>query len=124
MRVKIVSLRAGRGLDWAVAKAASMDPFLVGEDVCAVFERSTEKPFKAVKFGPFHPSTDWAQGGPFIDKMNINFAQDCKGGIGAWKGPLDFSTAPTYGPDRLTAAMRCYATSQLGETVEIPEGLF
>ena len=69
------------------------------------------------------PSSDWAQGGPLIEKELINLittagypwrATVYMGG-GVW---ID-----QEGPTPLIAAMRCYVCSRMGETVEVPEEL-
>jgi hypothetical protein len=74
-----------------------------------------------------HPSTDWAQGGPIIER----------GGMGVWQYQWDSAGEPNpgwYAEDKdgnhvqtgttpLIAAARCYVTSELGDTVEVPEEL-
>jgi len=65
-------------------------------------------------------STDWAQGGPIIEREGIGFTQ--------------FSDYPQWtakhpqaicfdGPTPLIAAMRCYVASKLGDDINIPEEL-
>ena len=75
----------------------------------------------------YRPSTDWAQGGPIIERENINIET----WHGAWQAELEFlpddDTHYRYGkgagPTPLIAAMRCYVASKLGDTVDIPEEL-
>jgi hypothetical protein len=74
-------------------------------------------------------STDWAQGGPIIEreKILLNFAPD----VG--DDPEQFWVADDYaglvssgiywGSTPLEAAMRCYVASKLGDEVEVPEEL-
>lgn len=85
-----------------------------------------------------HPSTDWAQGGPIIEREGINLSVDYQDDalsndmvqIG-WKGNLWNNSVPgtsgflqwAYGPTPLIAAMRCFVASRLGDTVEVPEEL-
>ena len=65
-----------------------------------------------------HYSTDWAQGGPIIEREGIDLS---RAGSGWWavNSPLPIQSGPTP----LIAAMRCYVASKLGDTVEIPEEL-
>lgn len=80
----------------------------------------------------YSPSTDWAQGGPIIDREIGNL----------WKhnkldpNEPDVWTAAAYrkapdgtmlyyedGPTPLIAAMRCLVASKLGDEVDVPEEL-
>jgi len=85
-----------------------------------------------------HPSTDWANGGPIIEKEDIRLFPDMMAvtterGTEVYKkqGWKAQETATAYwirkpvftGPTPLIAAMRCYVASKLGETVEVPEEL-
>jgi hypothetical protein len=64
-------------------------------------------------------STDWAQGGPIIERERIefDFNEDTQM-FHAYDG-LQAGTGPTH----LIAACRCYVASKLGDEVEIPEAL-
>jgi hypothetical protein len=68
----------------------------------------------------YAPSTDWAQGGPIIEREKLAI---CIG----WKQWLAFSddteNAGVQGPTPLIAAMRCYVASKLGDDINIPEEL-
>ena len=90
-------------LDWAVAKA-------IGE----------YKPVPVPKY-----STDWAQGGPIIEreKINLRHDPDCNKAQ-AWEASddIDFFEA-VYGPTPLVAAMRCYVASKLGDEIDLPKEL-
>ena len=95
----------GAALDWAVAKC---------EGVLMRWERSThdEAPLE------YSPSTDWAQGGPIIEREGIELLCETVGF--RWvampqKGP-EWS-----GPTPLIAAMRCYVASKLGDEIELPK---
>ena len=88
----------GAALDWAVAKA-------IGE-------------YRPVPVPNY--STDWAQGGPIIERelLGIDF---CKVG---WVANADApNNAIGLGTTPLIAAMRCYVASKLGDEVEIPKEL-
>jgi hypothetical protein len=98
----------GAALDWAVAKCE-------GEDYCA--HDGVDGIGNA--FEATHYSTDWAQGGPIIEREHI--AVDWDGS--AWCASDNDNPIACYGPTPLIAAMRCYVASKLGEDVSIPEEL-
>ena len=73
-------------------------------------------------------STDWALGGPIIERELI--AVDYSDGDASENGKPFWCAASYYGSERphaadtpLEAAMRCYVASKLGDEVEIPEEL-
>jgi hypothetical protein len=93
----------GAALDWAVAKCEGA---INGDDLDIGF----------ILEGGYSPSTDWAQGGPIIERERIELEHD---GFIWWariKADEDYS-----GPTPLLAAMRCYVASKLGDEVEIPD---
>jgi hypothetical protein len=96
----------GAALDWAVAMAENW----AGAD----FE---VKPY----------STDWAQGGPIIERERIAIGFDgfdiFDSALPIWGACKYDGGVEGYGPTPLTAAMRCFAASKLGDTVEIPDEL-
>jgi hypothetical protein len=114
MKIKTSEL-TGAALDWAVAQIESG----AGPD-------KAEKQWRY--FGRvFHPSTDWAQGGPIIDREGISTVQ--QGDAADWVASVynhneDDWHLHTTGPTPLIAAMRCYVASKLGDEVDVPEGLF
>ena len=72
---------------------------------------------------PVSPSTNWAHGGPIIEREEIGIECDDQG---VWFASYDLSAETAWGataPTPLIAAMRCYVASKLGDEVEIPEGL-
>jgi hypothetical protein len=64
-------------------------------------------------------STDWAQGGPIIEREKI--AIDFDGA--AWCASDNHKPLANYGPTPLIAAMRCYCASKLGHEVDVPDEL-
>ena len=108
----------GAALDWAVAKC---------EGVLMRWERSThdEAPLE------YSPSTDWAQGGPIIERESIFVLREQSGfkGRRLWAATSGASKAIGlnddsvklyrdafyFGPTPLIAAMRCYVASKQGE---------
>ena len=116
----------GSALDWAVAKIIdgeapvwdeSTQNFLVGEE--------SEHDF----LNEFMPSTNWAQGGPIIDLERISIRTYAKPGhnwvafIDCGGSSISGAKARQVGPTALTAAMRCFVASKLGDTVELPKEL-
>ena len=108
----------GAALDWAVAKA--------WQHVYSDGAITT-----AVRSG-FHPSTDWAQGGPIIEREGIELlcntsalqAAAYKNANPDWFACLKFKRADHWhGPTPLIAAMRCYVASKLGDEVDVPNEL-
>jgi hypothetical protein len=70
-------------------------------------------------------STDWAQGGPIIEREGIDICTSTRGGwiatlITDWEEDV---VVRGEGDTCLIAAMRCYVASKLGDEVEIPEEL-
>lgn len=69
-------------------------------------------------------STDWAQGGPIIEREGINLVH--QGDAHDWDASLwDYAEQDwhlhTEGPTPLIAAMRCYVASKLGDEVDVPD---
>jgi len=78
----------------------------------------------------FSPSTDWAQGGPIIEREKLDIKsprpnwQKYTAYIPQWRQGCGVSeTFAQYGPTPLIAAMRCYVLSVQGDTIDIPEEL-
>ncbi len=97
---------SGVDLDWAVAKCE------VGEDISEIDD-------------PHFYSTDWAQGGPIIEREGITTAPHSthNGVIREWKAGRDWPMSHSpfhFGTTPLIAAMRCYVASVLGDEVELP----
>jgi hypothetical protein len=106
----------GAALDWAVAKCEGLEVYIDDGMV-----RLVGQPFDR-KYAFWTPSTDWAQGGPIIERESIQL----------WVGqqwnasmepnninPAEFESGPTL----LIAALRCYVASKLGDEVEVPDEL-
>ena len=67
------------------------------------------------------PSTDWAQGGPIIEREKI--ALDTWGDEWLATRIEGSAISEAIGPTPLIAAMRCYVASKLGDEVEVPNEL-
>jgi hypothetical protein len=112
----------GPALDWAVAKCRGVQTHRQADKLWIVGQMYTPD-------GEWSPSTDWAQGGPIIEREEITIkhiipatrdsiwqahpSMSAKGAGGKWG----------IGPTPLIAAMRCYVASKLGESVDVPEEL-
>ena len=102
MKIKTSEL-SGAQLDWAVAKCESNGGIWYVSDKDSV---------------PFIPSRSWTHGGPIIEREGIALGQTADG----WEATCD-GDAYVYGKTPLVAAMRCYVFSELGDEVEVPDGL-
>jgi len=113
MKVKTSEL-IGAALDWAVGDIEKMHRFGSFDDVDN-FWRDEDNRW-------FMPSTDWAQGGPIIEReeiyLNPNNGNDLWFAETTIDGPRG-----EFGPTPLIAAMRCYVANKLGDEIEIPDNL-
>ena len=90
----------GAALDWAVDKSLNLNtPYNSWGQIGKV---------------PAY-STDWAQGGPIIERERI---ETCPVGD-EWRGM--YADYRLYGPTLLIAAMRCVVTVNLGDEVKLPQ---
>lgn len=112
MKIKTAEL-TGAALDWAVATANGDYPQWDAE----------WEVFYAANGDDMDYSTDWAQGGPIIERERIRI--DCPWNPGPFEAEckIDGVTAWTNGPTVLIAAMRCYVASKLGDEVDVPDEL-
>ncbi|MDD2741243.1 MAG: DUF2591 family protein [Rhodocyclaceae bacterium] len=109
----------GVALDWAVAKC-----------------EGRQWPDPAAKYlgeQYFKPSTDWAFGGPIIEREGIDIQQVFGGGCeGSFSQPIGWqakrhTNGGVINPrgfiaqTPLIAAMRCYCQAKLGDEVDVPE---
>ena len=95
----------GAALDWAVAKAKDCLLLWYGVD-------------------NYSPSTNWAQGGPLVERECIELEIHDHMTMEWIATRLEGSSvADAKGPTPLIAAMRCYVSSKLGDTVEVPAEL-
>jgi hypothetical protein len=95
----------GAALDWAVAKCEGR----INQHFVTQWEQ-----------GHRNYSTDWAQGGPIIEReyMYLEYS-------GIWRAycTQNGNSFMSVGATPLIAAMRCYVASKLGDEVELPEEL-
>lgn len=106
-----VSELTGSALDWAVAK-------------CEGYFETHGSPSNEVLYlsqHSFSPSTDWAQGGPIIERGRMYVYPYYNAPPGQWCA--ECGAEFTFGPTPLVAAMRCYVAAKLGDEIEVPEEL-
>jgi hypothetical protein len=87
----------GAALDWAVSKCEKDQNFY---------------------------STNWAQGGPIIEREKIDVIAD-PNGKDVWMGRLylNWVKYEAFATTPLIAAMRCYVASKLGDEIDLPKEL-
>jgi len=74
--------------------------------------------------GAWAPSTDWSQGGPLIERERIQLHIDEHGNDFAIHWIRSIGYGPRIdGPTPLIAAMRCFVSSRVSDTVEVPDEL-
>ncbi|MFM7008073.1 MAG: phage protein NinX family protein [Betaproteobacteria bacterium] len=106
----------GAALDWAVAKCEGWIDDCNGWLYCATLPE--------VENGHYKPSTDWAQGGPIIERERIEVRYRVGVNLTASIDGKHEQSVPYRQPNaQLTVAMRCYVASKLGEEVEVPNEL-
>lgn len=117
-------------LDWAVLEALKPTLKDPSQAYIGTFGPLFGKGYRypAWKSRKYSPSTDWAQGGPIIEReihsitdttmrSDMSFAWEAKIHVGAGL------CVRMHGPTPLIAAMRCYVASKMGDTIDIPEEL-
>jgi hypothetical protein len=103
----------GPALDWAVAKCEGTDLMSLKYSGSALkYDVNGQACWEY-----WNPSTDWAQGGPIIEREKIDIQSRSQ-----WAAKLN-GHQWHEGPTPLIAAMRCYCASKLGDEVEIPDEL-
>lgn len=130
----------GPALDWAVAKCEGWEddrymrsPYIRKNVHGRVI--GIQVPIHR-EYRWFNPSTDWSQGGPIIEREMSKVFRNVGG---TWSAMIlkDVPLTPEEqgtslalsrreqwngsGPTPLIAAMRCYVTSKLGGTVQLPK---
>ena len=122
MKIKTSTL-IGTALDWAVAKAMGLDPEIRHT---GLYARGWPRAGCSECPQRITPSTDWAQGGPIIEREWLDvtpWPNESDENL-RWQCSQHDSIDCTYfGPTPLIAAMRCYVASKLGDEVDVPEEL-
>ena len=108
----------GAALDWAVAECEELTEHSMGLWKLPILEACTSSQYS--------PSTNWAQGGPIIERERIDLIplyDDNEFDVDTWAACATDDDIVIYGTTPLIAAMRCYVASKLGSTVEVPAEL-
>ena len=89
--------------DWEHAYEQALDAYPDG------------RPAAVEPLSEYNPLTNWAQGGPILEREKIGVFPlgDARGWAAGFQS----------GPTPLIAIMRCYVASELGDEVEVPEEL-
>lgn len=122
MKIKTKDL-TGAQLDWMVAKCAGY----VEQGVYGTPEFRDGGVYlcycDVVLNSCYAPSTDWAQGGPIIERERISIRQWTNVPLVHAYMPQD--NAPWLSDDTspLIAGMRCLVAAKLGDEVDVPEEL-
>jgi len=112
----------GAALDWAVAKCEGGENTV---DTWWIHIYGKDWTLRKKCQRSWSPSTDWAQGGPIIERERIDLNWDVtisRPVEGLWFACVDDGDDVT-GPTPLVAAMRCYVASQLGDEIDVPKEL-
>jgi len=104
----------GPALDWAVCEAESLNAFGFEVREGKLWTLCSDREYWKSDF-----SSNWAQGGPIIQRKKIGVSFESVELWEAWA----YDGVTGTGPTPLIAAMRCYVASKLGDEVEIPEEL-
>ncbi len=122
MKIKTSEL-TNTALDWAVAKCEVVEVEYINDGITRCLLQVS--PFT----GRYSPSTNWAQGGPLIEREEIGLKRNAPCSKGReWEASPSILAKGAggkfgYGLTPLIAAMRCYVASKLGDEVEVPEEL-
>jgi hypothetical protein len=102
----------GFALDWAVAQCEGVTVDYVDDGInrCLLMSMG----------GRFNPSTNWAQGGPIIEREGMQLSMEDRA---EWRATMWWDDADGQrevlmkGPTPLVAAMRCYVAASWGDDV-------
>lgn len=102
------------------------------DDLICIYFNPDERSFSAMRTrraihdaggeyaSAYAPSFQWERAGPIIQREMLGVMPISDA---TWRAG-DVDGANGFGPTPLIAAMRCYVTSKLGESVEIPAELY
>ena len=104
----------GQALDWAVAMCEGIDHDTAAMNIMFGDDNGWFLAF----------STDWAQGGPLIEREGMSLHKEDTNEWRAvmwWDDENSAADIQMIGTTPLIAAMRCYVASKLGAEVDVPE---
>ena len=118
MKIKTADL-IGPALDWAVAECLEATRIQLYEyNGRRMIRVSLPEGIHA----PWEPSRYWGQGGPIIERGNIDLISPTPSDP-LWQAMQWRFAHGAKGPTPLVAAMRCLVAANLGDEVDIPEEL-
>lgn len=137
VRLMKISELEGRNLDEWVARAEGhhVAKYLSdgGPDILAVTSKTDGRTriidggtaFEWLRSGCYHPSSDWKDGGPIIEREGIDLMQIGMDGSSArWSANFEYWHEDREdrwtGPTALVAAMRAFVASKFGAEVPHP----
>lgn len=122
MKIKSENL-IGSALDWAVAKCEGL-----GDNYLKWWREGGDIRFARCTI-LLNYSTSWGQGGPIIEREEINLEireSDTRASFYRMRSNFDGKAkgyGHAYGDTPLIAAMRCYVQWKLGSEIEVPDEL-
>ncbi|MCV4343132.1 DUF2591 domain-containing protein [Pseudomonas capsici] len=118
---------SGLALNWAVGLCMGWEYRRCRDLTCMGWYDGKQENFQCISW---RPSTEWSQGGPLIEKYNVQTSYNGNGFSRSPTGkhwcayvckPSGQEELPSgSGPTPLTAACRAIVASKLGDTVQIP----
>lgn len=105
-------------LDYLVSQCQlmSIGMYIDGDKITGIFDARSNT--------PYHPTTNWEQGGSIAEKKGIAFVNNgLPHTIDYWTCIIHESKTVSKGYSMLIAAMRCYVISKMGEEVEVMDML-
>ena len=131
MKTIKVSEIKGTALDWAVAQCEGKKQGYA-EHLLTIEDLDLLNGVAHSMIQRYRPSTNWAQGGPIIEREMIQLTPHCMiNPLYGWAAAFrsfdeDEDICALHrmrGKTPLLAGMRCYVASKLGDKVEVPKEL-
>jgi hypothetical protein len=126
MKVSIIEKLEGAQLDYWVARVEGHNP-QIEEDCVWLYPEESTMPtdYESISTLPgkticvqFHPSREWHDGGPIIEREKIDIETIDESPEFMWSANIMGTDSFSKGPTPLIAAMRAYVASHFGEEVE------
>ena len=129
MKIKVQDLTKLQ-LNWAVAtseehpKAIDTSGLNGPVVICGFKQKMLHSNREGQEWIAYQPSSNWAQGGPIIERERIELKIPEAKEFGQWMALITDASGDYIhrsGPTPLIAAMRCFVENRLGSEVEIPD---
>jgi hypothetical protein len=111
---------AGPALDWAIAQIEGVEVAIAAPQYGTGW-----RVYKPNFGGKYSPSTDWAVGGPLIDKYKLDLGAPMEADrFTTWSANTEWGHPHGHkGETALIAACRAIVAAKLGNTVQVPAEL-